>query len=282
MTNFFILAIAMLPFLILLISFVVVLCARKIEDYYLQKSIGFVIAAMALRLSMCIIVVIIFDTADTEGTSYGLFELKASIVQFTVPYFCFLMVSTSLLFSAHTFYVSLRHLLFPELKANDVDFQPVKKIVPINSRMRFLFMQSLTCLLLVIFAVTAFTNHNTRNVQTFSNFSKGVLWTCEVCLYLIQVCVLIGGFFVFFRLRRLSKAKPRCNLCPVDSQSCDECSNIEAVLTKRLTTIYKVLIFFLAILTCNFLLYSSQRIVNLLNLDSDQSIFNIEPSVLLV
>lgn len=43
-----------------------------------------------------------------------------SIVQFTLPFFCFLMVSSALLFSAHTFYVGLRKLLFPELN-NDND-----------------------------------------------------------------------------------------------------------------------------------------------------------------
>ena len=78
--NFMIVACGMLPYLILLVSFLIVLCARKIEDFYLRRSIGFMIAAMALRICMCLIVVIIFVQADDEGTSWLLYELKASIV----------------------------------------------------------------------------------------------------------------------------------------------------------------------------------------------------------
>lgn len=146
--------------------------------------------------------------------------------------------------------------------------------------MRFLCLQSLICILVLIFTITAFSNHNKREVKTFSDASKALLWTTEISLYLIQVGVLIGGIFIFVRLRKLSQSKPKCDLCPMDGRSCMECTNIETVLAERLQTIYKVLIFFISILMCNFLLYTTQRAVNLFNLDADKSIFNIEPIVL--
>ena len=43
------------------------------------------------------------------------FRIKIDAYQVTIPYYLTLMVFLSLLFSAHTFYVSLRNLVFPQL-----------------------------------------------------------------------------------------------------------------------------------------------------------------------
>ena len=58
--NYIIAIIGTLPFAILLLSFLIVLCRRKIEDYYLRWSIITFIVAMALRVGMSFIVIAIY------------------------------------------------------------------------------------------------------------------------------------------------------------------------------------------------------------------------------
>ena len=55
--NFLILAIACLPFLIILIAMILLFCFRKIVDYYLKKTIIILIIALALRGLGCLIMV---------------------------------------------------------------------------------------------------------------------------------------------------------------------------------------------------------------------------------
>ena len=56
--NFRIQSAAFLPFCCLEFAFLIVVCRRKIEDYYLRSSIIFLVASMALRTIMCLIIII--------------------------------------------------------------------------------------------------------------------------------------------------------------------------------------------------------------------------------
>ena len=118
-TNFRIASIAFLPFCCLEVAFLVVVCRRKIEDYYLRYSIIFLVASMALRTLMCMVIVITVIVADENEDSLKLLEFKLQVIQFSVPYYFFFMVFVALFFSAHTFYTGLRNALFPQLREND-------------------------------------------------------------------------------------------------------------------------------------------------------------------
>lgn len=78
--NYTILAIAGIPFTCLLIAFCILLCYRKVEDYYLGKSIGFFILAMVLRICMCTIMGVILFNSEQKQEKHSLFELKVSVV----------------------------------------------------------------------------------------------------------------------------------------------------------------------------------------------------------
>lgn len=94
--------ICLYPFGIILIAFTIVWCRRKIDDFYLKSSIIFLVCAMAMRTCMSGIfsVVLITKRDDENVEQMRLLLLKMQVFSFTIPYYLFFMVSTSLLFSA--------------------------------------------------------------------------------------------------------------------------------------------------------------------------------------
>ena len=117
LSNFRIQATTFLPFCCLILSFLVVLCRRKIEDFYLRQSMLFLVASMALRTLMCMVIIIAVIAADENDVSFPLLNFKLQVVQFSLPYYCFLMISVTLIVSSMQFYVNLRALLYPEIEA---------------------------------------------------------------------------------------------------------------------------------------------------------------------
>lgn len=82
--------------------------------------------ALGLRFSVMAIFTIIWAAIDEQvedGTisdrTLDLYWVKMSVYQFSMPYYFFFMVSTSLLFSAYTFYIGIRDLFFINLQARD-------------------------------------------------------------------------------------------------------------------------------------------------------------------
>ena len=111
--NYMIQIVAFLPFTVILVAFLVLFCLRKVEDYFLVRSLWFFIGAIGLRIGMCFMMWILFRNTVKEGASFQLLQLKVSYLVFTLPVYLYLMVIVALLFSAHNFDVSLRALLFP-------------------------------------------------------------------------------------------------------------------------------------------------------------------------
>jgi len=182
-----------------------VLCCRKVKDYYLKKSIFFLIASMILRLLLCFIVWIIYSWSFSER--WLLTESKFSIVTFTLPYYFFMMVFTSILFSAHTFYVSLCSILFPQLNEKDNHFKSAninESVTCFSTKNSFICLNVLVCVLLASFTTCIFLKHDDFETNVFNTSDKVMLRTCDVILYLIQVSVLAGSVFIFCRLRNLS------------------------------------------------------------------------------
>ena len=97
------------------------------------------------------------------------------------------MVTTAQLFSAHTFYTSLRGVLFPDLKAEDDNkFQSVrvKSYVNISTRSRFKCLQGVTSVMLITFTLLIFLQKAPTDKEAiFKSWEKVILWFCEISLY---------------------------------------------------------------------------------------------------
>ena len=57
---------------------------------------------------------------------------------------------------------------------------------------------------------------------------------------------------------------------------------MQSVMDTRLKTILKAFSFFVVIFLANFMVYTSQRVINFTNNDPDKSIFNVNPTILLL
>ena len=201
--NYIIAMIGTLPFAILLFSFLIVLCRRKIEDYYLRWSIITFIVAMALRVGMSFIVIAIY-ASDNDKDSESIVELKFSLFSFSLPYYSFLMVTVSLLFSALEFYHDVKNLIYPTLETRETCLTRVKA-----SKWRFLATQTVIFLALFFQVLVVSFKSEMKNEDTlFGTIELTVLIVCEVILYTMQVIVLVLSYNVFFNLVKMNKAEP--------------------------------------------------------------------------
>ena len=103
----------------IVIAFLVALYFRKIEDFYLNATIAFLVTTMVIRVFMCGIIMLLIHLSKSNNNSEELLQMKVQFFQFTLPYYLFLMVTNSLLFSAFTFYKGIRNMCFPQLEQKD-------------------------------------------------------------------------------------------------------------------------------------------------------------------
>lgn len=79
--------------------------------------------AIILRIMMSTIGAYIYRLSmqreDTEA-QVRLIALKIQTFEFSIPLYCFLMISVTLDFSAISFYLNLRDLLYPKIKEQDL------------------------------------------------------------------------------------------------------------------------------------------------------------------
>lgn len=275
-----------------MISFLIVLYRRKIEDFYLRSSIIFLVSAMALRTLMCIIIIVAIIKAAENDWGGNLLEAKLQVIQFSIPYYFFFLVTVSLLFSAHTFYVGLRNVFFPQLRENDDQFRPVKlnQIVRVSTRKRFRASMGTVILMLTIFClmILAQNESHEEGVPIFSGFEKFVLWSSWGTLYAFQCVTFIIAIVLLKRLVGLNLARPQCaaGICTEKTQDdglCDECSQLIGVLRQRLPTILKCFIHFFAIFLCQYVLYTYQRCLNIFeSREGTQSIFVTDTIVIII
>ena len=119
-TNWEIAVSGIVPFCALLITFIVILCKRKIEDYYLRWCAIILLNTIILRILMSTIVFWMFYVGANEDPTrqeYAILQFKLQTVEFSIPYYFYLMVTVALCISALSFYTGLRDLLFPGLRA---------------------------------------------------------------------------------------------------------------------------------------------------------------------
>ena len=79
-------------------------------------------------------------------------QLEIQVFYFTMPYYLFLMVTISLLFSAHSSYKDLRNSIFPQLRASDGILRPVSLSrlgVRLTTRRRYICLLALMATLLL-------------------------------------------------------------------------------------------------------------------------------------
>ena len=165
---------------------------------------------MTMRIIMCLILFLVV-VMNSSVNSYQLLELKLQVLQFTVPYYFFFMVLVSLFFSAHTFYISLRNILFPQLTEDDGENRSVKlnKLVYVSTRTRFRILLGLVCAILTYFSIIILSAHDDfGSEKIFDKAASTLLYLGDAILYAIQVLALILASILTFRLQKMIKASP--------------------------------------------------------------------------
>ena len=223
-TNVYIQMIALIPFSILLLALCIVLRKRRIDDYYLKRSIVFLVVAIAIRITMCFILFVIV-VVNWDSDSWRLLELKIEVLEFSVPYYLFFMVLLSLFFSAHTFYIGLRNILFPQIQESDDNFRPVKlnKLCYVSTRTRFRVLLYLICATVAVLAIIILCTHDyIVNEKIFVKPALAFLYFGDALLYCIQVFALIFALVLLCRLRNLINTRPDPSCFGQDDQQNEE------------------------------------------------------------
>ena len=59
-TLFLIQIYSLIPFILVFIGFFIIGCTRKFGDFYLKRSIGYLVAAVVLRIVICSTIIIMY------------------------------------------------------------------------------------------------------------------------------------------------------------------------------------------------------------------------------
>ena len=70
LTNYWTQVIAFIPFCIVFLTFLIILCIRKLNDYYLQKSLIFIFLAMFIRIAQILIFYVLWDDKNDNSDSW--------------------------------------------------------------------------------------------------------------------------------------------------------------------------------------------------------------------
>ena len=110
---------ALVFFAFLLVAFIYVYSKRKIEDFYLKRGIYFLVGAMILRIVISIIAIVCLSLNENDMFDIydGLMMLKMQTFSLSVPLYFYVMVTTSLNFSAYEFSKSIYQVIHPVSKA---------------------------------------------------------------------------------------------------------------------------------------------------------------------
>ena len=207
-----------------MIAFIIIICRRKLADYFLQWASIVLVVGMAFRVAMFIITVSVYSYAESSNQTYGYLQLELQVFYFTVPYYLFLMVTFGLLFSAHSSYKSLRNGIFPDLRERDGILRPVSLQatfgLKMTTRCRYLFLLAvITFLVIVEQCLIIFGSDNKyKEGRIFSTPVRLSIWGCEVTLFIIQILVLIAGYAVLTAYIKLYRARPKC----ISGAQCDD------------------------------------------------------------
>ena len=251
--NFYTALFGALPFALLLVTFLIVWCRRNIEDYYLKWSIFTFITAMSLRISMSAIIMMLATTAKVRNNE--LLEIKFLFVSFALPYYCFLMVTVSLLFSVHKFYHDAKSLLYSRSEPKGcsclISMQATK--------CRFFVLQASICAgLLTQIVILLLKREAESTTEIFDTVEVIFLCVSQAILYLVQIVVLVIGCSLTLHLIRMNKEEP------VIEANIPHSEMITKQIKRRLPRIICAFAILLVLQTSCFLLY------NLKYLDSAQ------------
>lgn len=179
------------------------------------------------------------------------------------------MVDIALLFSAFKFYSDIRALLYPELQTFG------RCIMTMHCTKRRFFATQVTILtaLLIFVAICAFKTGATASGRLFRPGALVVIGICEALMYCTQVSVLIFGQVTMVNLIRLMKAEPA-----VDADS-PYGNMIARQIKKRLPKIVYAFVAAEIIQVCFFLLYTYERLTDLILLQASR--LTTAPGILL-
>ena len=108
--------------------------------------------------------------------------LKLQTFEFSIPLYAFLMISVTLDFSAISFYLNLRDLLYPKIKENDL--ANIKWHEKIKLDTRFFSIIGVISLFLIIYSVIILSQKEPENGGVlFTTVEKIFVYTSAGILY---------------------------------------------------------------------------------------------------
>ena len=174
-----------------------------------------------------------------------------------------LLVFMSYLFSAHTFYIGLRNILFPHMIEYDRENRPIR--IHMTSRCKFIFMQTIIFLLCLV-SVTFVLLHKKYSLRDkdekadswIEEFWIVIIYAVEAPIHIIELILIFGGLFVYARLKNLENQRPDCTekVCSKDEPLCAKCNILKNTLNIRLPIILRVYVLFSVIFLLKFLVHS--------------------------
>lgn len=118
---------------------------------------------------------------DTEA-QLRLIALKIQTFEFSIPLYCFVMIAVTLDFSAISFYLNLRDLLYPKIKENDL--ANIKWHEKIKLDTRFFSIIGVISLFLIIYSVIILSQKEPENGGVlFTTVEKIFVYTSAGILY---------------------------------------------------------------------------------------------------
>ena len=70
--NYWTQVIAFIPFCMVFLTFLIILCIRKLNDYYLQRTLIFVFFAMFIRIVQILIFYVLWDDKNDNSDSLNI------------------------------------------------------------------------------------------------------------------------------------------------------------------------------------------------------------------
>ena len=292
--NYLLQLMAFIPFCAVFVTFVVILFMRKLNDFYLQSSLGFICVAMLTRIVQIIIFYLLWDDYNDNKDSIKVLEMKMSIFEYTLPVYFFQTVILAALFSAHTMYTTTQDILFPSrslvLSATEGYDNADEQRRPMRRKKKFWILQTFIFVVLGIYVLISLQIHDNGDKKlTWPVWQKLIVVLCLLALYVVQIMALFVSIAVQRGLQSLRDSKPECKSIPKCPSSdldylapedhCTECQQMIAVQKERLPMIIN---FFLIVTVIQFSHTTCYTTQTILNLSSDGSNFQISTSLLFV
>lgn len=100
------------PYICFLVAFFLINRKRKrTKDFYMNSCLVYYVCALVIRIACCSAIIMLYQFREDDKIFYkdhSIMEVKMSAITMQVPYYCFLMFTLALIFSAMEFIKSMK------------------------------------------------------------------------------------------------------------------------------------------------------------------------------